>query len=154
MNRESIIIPNNDLLNVPVVYRKINEDERHTLAIKEFSQANGLGLDFDGYYGYRWQQALASLGHAFITIEDTVVVFLPEVMSLNQIFWFNENKNFFVKVRNNMALQVVDSNGNVLLSEDFFTIQENEEANNVFKLMYKIIKKQASNVKVSEVQKR
>jgi len=126
MNRESIIIPNNDLLDVPVVYRKINEDERHTLAIKEFSDIHELGISFDGYYGYRWQQALVSFGHAFITIEDTVIVFLPEVMSLNQIAWFNENKNFFVKVRNNMALQVVDSNGSVILSEDFFTIKEIE----------------------------
>ena len=153
MNRESIIIPNNDLLDVPVVYRKINEDERHTLAIKEFSDIHELGISFDGYYGYRWQQALVAFGHAFITIEDTVIVFLPEVMSLNQIKWFNENKNFFVKVRNNLAIQVIDSNGKVLLSEDSFTIQENEEVSNVFKLMYKYIKRQANNLRVEGMKK-
>lgn len=147
MNRESIIIPNAEILEVPNFFRKMKVNENHTMAIKEFSDTYGLGLHYDNFYGVHWQHAIVSLGHIYISIEDMVIVYLPEVMSLNQIMWFNENKEFFVKVRNNLALEVVDCDGKVIISEDIYTIQDNEDANTVFKLMYKAIKENAKQLK-------
>lgn len=147
MSRESIIVPNAEYLDVPVYLRKMKYNENHVLAIKEFSDKYGLGLHFADLYGSHWQHSFVALGHAYIRIEDTIVVYLPERMSLDQIAWFNEHKEYFAIRRESLALEVVDCSGRVIVSEDAYTIQNSEEATSVFKLMYKIIKKDVEQLK-------
>ncbi len=140
MNRAIAIIPNEEILNVPLFYRDVQDTEFHAMKVQEFSDKYHLGITFENlgleaeyYGGIVWQKRLVSLGHAIVCHGDPVVVYLPNVLSENQYQWFLDYKNFFLKHRKNLSYMVVGNREEIIESEDVFS------KNNTFKLLYKAI---------------
>ncbi len=91
MNREAIIIPNQAIVESGggVFIKKLEKNEHHSQAIKEYSDKYNLGLTFESlgipegtFYGEFWQNAIATLGQVFVSIEETTIIYLPENLSL------------------------------------------------------------------------
>lgn len=90
MKKETIIIPNETILNVPIYNKPV--ETFHAKNIKDFSDKYKLGLNFENvglpdneFYGIYWQTALIKLGQAIVTIEETTIAWLPEIISDEQI---------------------------------------------------------------------
>lgn len=147
--RESIIIPNTDLLsNGEEYYRKLSKEESHAKAILEYSNKHNLNINFETLHTNTfcdeiWYKSIAKIGHVFVRIEDTVLVYLPEELSINQIKWFSNHKNFFVKKRSTLGFSVLDKNGKVVLSRSPSLGENVKSKSYAVKLMYTFIKDNA-----------
>ncbi len=146
--KETIIIPNENILDVPVFSEKVGINEYHSQKIKEFSDRYNLGLTFenvgieaDKYYGSYWDQALVALGHIVISIEINdyngyIVIYLPTNISEKQYQWFKDHKNFFIQRRKLICFGVVNEDRDIIASYDY--------ANNTLKKLYAYLKEHRS----------
>ena len=139
MKRATMVIPNENILDVPFYCKDINEGEFHGLGVKIFSNqyklgitATSLGLEEEEYPGYVWQMRLTSLGHAVVCVGDCepLMVFLPNKISENQYHWFQEQQSFFLKNRKYLQYLVIDNNENILEQTHSNTLEQ------AFTLMY------------------
>lgn len=147
--RKSIIIPNTDLLpNAIEYYRKLSKEESHANAVLEYSNKYILNINFEtlrtnSFCDEIWYKSIAKIGHVFVRIEGVVLVYLPEELSLNQIKWFSEHKNFFVKKRSSLGFCVLNKNGKVVLSRSPILDDSTKAKSYAVKLLYIFIKDNA-----------
>lgn len=134
--KEVIIIPNENILNVPIDNKPVNQ--YHGENIKNFSDEHNLGLTFESlglreneYFGNYWQLAIAKLGHVVITIEDSVLVFLPKTISNGQLNWFLVNREYFVKKRNFFEYQFVD----IPIDSEYIELSGNKKIKKFYRLL-------------------
>lgn len=136
MKKETIIIPNENILNVPIFNKPV--EVHHAKNIKDFSDLYQLGLTFENvglkeneFYGTFWQVALNKLGHAVITIEDTTICYLPETISDGQLKWFLGNREYFVKIRNKFDYQFVD----IPSDEEYYQLSANKKIKTFYRIL-------------------
>lgn len=109
-----IIIPNYEILDVPIWFSVLRDDENHFQKVLQFSKMYNLGIKLeDGFPA----MVLASLGHIVILIdyfEKQTVVYLPENLSIEQGKILNNYKlkKIFKEFDRNwyFAFSIVDSN--------------------------------------------
>lgn len=121
MKRAGLIVANEELLDAEDYYRELKNGESHGKIVKEFSDIYGLGITPESvglnegeYAGYRYQAALASLGHIIICLDENVWVFMPEYLSTNQKNYFYNNKKLFSQNRNNLYYVIFDREQNII----------------------------------------
>lgn len=136
MKKETIIIPNENILNVPIYNKPV--EIHHAKNIKDFSDKYQLGLTFENvglkeneFYGTFWQIALAKLGHPTLTIEDTTIAYLPETISDRQMKWFLDNKEYFIKIRKKFDYQFID----IPTDEDYYELSPNKEVKQFYQIL-------------------
>lgn len=146
--RKSIVIPNTELLpNGEEYCRKLSKEESYAVAILEYSNKYNLGINFETLHTNTfcdevWYKSIAKIGHVFVRIEESILVYLPEELSLNQIKWFSSHKSFFVKNRCNLGFSVLDKKGKVVLSHSP-VFEQAKNKSYVVKLIYIFIKDNA-----------
>lgn len=136
MKKETIIIPNETILNVPIYNKPV--ETFHAKNIKDFSDKYKLGLTFENvglpdneFYGIYWQTALIKLGHAIVTIEETTIAWLPEIISDGQMKWFLEHRDYFVKVKNKFEYYCLD----IPLDDEYLELSANKKLKKFFKIL-------------------
>ncbi len=120
------IIPNENKLEVDPFYHDLEEGERHGKGIKRFCDRHNLGITSESlglnegeYPGYRWQQAVASIGHLVICLDEELWAFLPERLSNNQRKWFKEHKHFFTKYKKRLSYVVFNEIGEIIEASEY-----------------------------------
>lgn len=101
---EIFIVPNEDILNVPLYYAKLKEGENHFHHVLEFSKKYNLNIKLENLLP---EIQAASLGHIVIETDregNQCVVYLPEHLSKNQ-------KRFINSFRIRMLFSSFDLNG-------------------------------------------
>lgn len=98
MDRRLIIIPDEDVLDVPIY--ECNCIDSHGIDLKKFSDKHQLGLTFDSvddrgcnFYSFKWAPAIASLNHVVILIDNFTIIYLPNTLSKKQFTYLDNFKN-------------------------------------------------------------
>ncbi len=133
-----IIIPNEEILNVPVYFSMLKDGENHIFKILEFAEKYNLGIELEQGYP---AMVLASMGHVVIQIdsfESTSVVYLPKYLSSKQVKILNKYKlkrtlNFF-QSNGFFAFGIMDSNNLSVNPGNYI-----ENARTDYETMYKLI---------------
>lgn len=126
MKKALAIIPNENLLDIEPFYEDFDIEEPHGKRIRYFSDKHGLGITpsslglLEGeYQGYRYQVAMASLGHIVICFGEEVWAFLPEYFSVGEKDWLEEHYHFFRKYRSILYYAVVSANKSIIEARDY-----------------------------------
>lgn len=117
--REMIIVPNEDIINVPIYERKLSLNEPHGLAVEEFSNKyhlginnNSLGLQKNDYQNIHWYLALTKMGHVVIQKDDMVVLYLPTFLTLKQYQYLLSKKDEIIEYGKDFhMLSIYQENG-------------------------------------------
>lgn len=156
MVKKSIIIPNiENIPNAEVMIMELEKHESHALGVIEFSNTYNLGITYESigldslsYCSEKWYQEVARLGHVFLRLEEELsIIYLPVNVSLNQYEWFKDNKEELDHELVNFGLQVIDSNGHILVSESPKYSLEYDCL--LFKMLYNILEEQTKEIRKS-----
>lgn len=109
ITRETIIIPDEKQINIPIYNKKLNENEAHGLGIKDFSDkynlgltCQKLGLQENDYHDIKWFTETSKLGHLVIQKDENIIIYLPPVITEQQYRYLLEKKLEFYKYKNNV----------------------------------------------------
>lgn len=159
-----IIIPNEEELPVPIFDEEVDENIRHGKRVKEFSDNNHLGLNFQNlgleegnYNGYIWCVAMCSLGHMCVQIDEDTVIYIPHYISDNQVLWYERCFiNTITNKKNVHAISIRNTGAEYKLAEITSTKEGDETLTKITseihmkKILTQLRKRTSANNKMSK----
>ena len=115
-----IIVPDEEQIKDDLFEGIIVNSENHVDRYQDFSNKYHLGYDFSENDSYIAPLTMASLGHfCYNTAEsiDTILMYIPEVVTKRQYDYFVNNKDMILKYVDRSAMAIRNRDGNLVTEE-------------------------------------